>query len=304
MRRLGWLEFEAGLLSLVLVASMVLPSPAHADEVQKPPASLTWNSSWPTFRPVEYVVTGVAGAAAAALFLFARSPSQPHWTGGILFDDAARDTFRLRNPGARDAARKASDVTALTAMVLVYGVDSLLIPLVRKSDRVALQLTLMNLEALALSSLTTNSLFIGVGRARPSYEDCQRDFNFDPLCNSGATSSFPSGHANGAFTAAGLSCAHHGHLPLYGGGAADVAACIGTLGLATATASLRVLGDRHYVTDVLTSAGIGFGFGYGVPTLLHYVAGSGGEQSGDQAKFSLIPMGGASQYGLMAVGSF
>jgi membrane-associated phospholipid phosphatase len=40
--------------------------------------------------------------------------------------------------------------------------------------------------------------------------------------------------------------------------------------LAAATAVLRVTGDRHYATDVLAGALVGFAIGYGVPTLLHY----------------------------------
>jgi len=323
MRRLGLVNCKLREM-LLIVALLVISTSARADEaqqrdavqgqteqgkaprdtVQEAPKTLTWDPAWPTFRPSEYVMTGLTGAAAIGIYLFAKPPSNPHWTGGILFDDAARDAFRLRSQGARTTARHVSDFTAAGAALLVLGVDSILIPLLRKNERLALQLTLMNLEAIAFSTFTVTSLFTTVGRARPSFEECQRDPNSDTLCRSGETASFPSGHANGAFTAAGLSCAHHGNLPLYGGGAADAAACIGSVALATTTASLRVLGDRHYVTDVLTSAGIGFGFGFGVPTLLHYVTGSGGEQSGDKAKFSLIPMGGNSQYGLMAVGSF
>jgi len=288
---------------LLILAWMALATTAHAEDAKTAP-SLTWDPSWPTFRPAEYAIAGVAGAAALGTFFLLKPPSHPHWIGGILFDDAARDALRLRSPGARDTARHVSDFTAAGTVLLALGVDSLLIPLVRKSDRVALQLTLMNLEAFALSSLTTTALFTGIARARPSYEDCQRDPSFDPLCDSGPTSSFPSGHANAAFTAAGLSCAHHGRLPLYGGGIGDVLACAGSLTLATTTATLRVVGDRHYVTDVLTSAGIGFGFGYGVPTLLHYVAGDGDDATkSGQAKVSFMPMGG-DRYGLMAVGSF
>jgi len=60
------------------------------------------------------------------------------------------------------------------------------------------------------------------------------------------------------------------HLALYGNRAADILACTGTLALAGVTSGLRVFGDRHYVSDVLVGAMIGFGVGYGVPTLLHY----------------------------------
>jgi membrane-associated phospholipid phosphatase len=110
-------------------------------------------------------------------------------------------------------------------------------------------------------------------RARPSYEECQRDPTFDPLCGAGSTASFWSGHTAQAFTAAGLSCAHHAYVKLYGGGAADTLACAGAITLGAATGSLRVIGDRHYVSDVFVGALVGFGFGYGMPTLLHYAGG-------------------------------
>jgi membrane-associated phospholipid phosphatase len=40
--------------------------------------------------------------------------------------------------------------------------------------------------------------------------------------------------------------------------------------LATADGVLRIMGDRHYLSDVLAGGALGFAFGYGVPTLLHY----------------------------------
>ena len=31
------------------------------------------------------------------------------------------------------------------------------------------------------------------------------------------------------------------------------------------------MGDRHHATDVIVGSLVGFGIGYGVPTLLHYL---------------------------------
>jgi membrane-associated phospholipid phosphatase len=67
-----------------------------------------------------------------------------------------------------------------------------------------------------------------VGRARPSYADCKANPSFSPDCDVPAADSFPSGHTNDAFTAAGLSCAHHSHLPIYGSRLADTLTCIPT----------------------------------------------------------------------------
>jgi hypothetical protein len=70
--------------------------------------ALAWDPNWPTFRPAEYVLTGTAGAASIVAYFALAAPSQPRWTGGILFDDAARDALRLRSPAARDTARTVS----------------------------------------------------------------------------------------------------------------------------------------------------------------------------------------------------
>jgi len=261
--------------------------------------SLSWNSAWAKFRPLEYVLTGVAGVASVSAYFYLKPPEHPHWTGGILFDDNARDALRVRSPNGLARIRSLSDLTALTAVVLVVGVDSLIVPLARAKSDVALQLVLMDAEAYAFSTLLTTTTFNIAGRARPSYDDCQRDPSFDKLCNSGSTASFPSGHANASATAAGLSCAHHTHLSLYGNPWADAIACGTTVALALSTATFRVMGDRHYVSDVVVGDAIGFGIGYTVPTLLHYMSGSK-----SAATVTLTPLGGFSVYGLSASGVF
>jgi membrane-associated phospholipid phosphatase len=231
---------------------------------------LAWNPAWPKFRPVEYAITGVAGIASFGIYLGVYNASEPRWAGGILLDDAIRHAVRLDTRKKLGTARFTSDVSALTTATWAVAIDSFAVPLLRGKPDVAAQLTLMDAEAYALSTLITNSMFKAIGRARPSYDDCVNDPYFDSLCHINETASFPSGHANFSFTAAGLSCAHHLHLALYGNRTADVMACSGTIALAALTGSLRVVGDRHYASDILVGALIGFGIGYGVPTLLHY----------------------------------
>jgi membrane-associated phospholipid phosphatase len=250
---------------VVLWSSLANAEPSAVSEGKQP---LVWK--WPKFRPAEYVATGVVGAAAVSMFVFGHSRRSPHWTGGILFDDAVRDALRVRSPRGRDRMRTLSDVAGLTSVALVLGVDSFIVPLARGNPAVAGQLLLLDAEAFAFNSLVTTAAFQYIGRARPSYADCQRDPHFDPLCNPHDTASFWSGHTAQAFTASGLSCAHHLYAKLYGGGAPDTLACAGAITISAATGTFRILGDRHHATDVLTGALVGFGFGYGMPTLLHY----------------------------------
>ena len=54
----------------------------------------------------------------------------------------------------------------------------------------------------------------------------------------------------------------------------DLAACGVLLAATAGTAISRVVADRHYFTDGLMGAAIGFGAGYGLPWLLHYRYGS------------------------------
>ena len=152
--------------------------------------------------------------------------------------------------------------------------------------------------AFTLSSIVTFGLYDSVGRARPSYVDCLRDPSFSAHCTDSPTASFPSGHTNEVFTAAGLSCVHHAHLPIYGSRLADALACARDVTLATADGVLRILGDRHYVTDVMAGAAIGFTFGYGMPLLLHYSV-----PRAPLAQLTLTPMSG-SLVGISAAGRF
>lgn len=71
-------------------------------------------------------------------------------------------------------------------------------------------------------------------------------------------------------TSAGLICAHHLNVPLYGGGAPDIAACGTAVGLGLATGWMRMTADRHYASDIIVGTVLGFGGGFGLPLLLHY----------------------------------
>jgi len=290
----GVLAFAA-LLPVILAATV-----AHAD----PPAATTpdpplrWNEEYPRFRPVEYPLTGALGGAAIAMYIWWPATTQPHWTGGILFDDAVRDGIRMRSPSALQAVWTASDVVDVSLTVLTVGIDSFAVPLLRGSPDVAVQLTLMDGEAFALSSIVTFSMYDSIGRARPLYEDCQHDPN-GPGCHGSLTASFPSGHTNEAFTAAGVSCAHHLHVPIYGSRLWDTLACVRDLTLAASDGVLRMMGDRHYFSDMLTGAAIGFGFGYGTPWLLHYRP----TAASSPVSWTVTPMVGP-QTGLLLVGGF
>jgi membrane-associated phospholipid phosphatase len=157
----------------------------------------------------------------------------------------------------------------------------------------------MDAESFALSSVFTFALYDSIGRARPSYLDCQRDPTFDVQCITSPTASFPSGHVNQVFTAAGLSCAHHTHLPIYGNRLADALACARDVTMATADGLFRIMGDRHYLTDVLAGGAIGFAFGYVLPLAVRYTT----DRPRAISELSLTPMDG-NRMGIVASGRF
>lgn len=217
------------------------------------PESL-WRDEWPQYRTSELVATLAAGAVTGAIVLYG-PVDEPRWRGGILFDDAVRNAVRARGRTAHRTYRTIGDYTYHLSPVLPF-IDALVVSTLGHHDpKLAGNLAMMALEAY---SYTGVSAFITTelsARQRPDGSDTQ---------------SFFSGHAAIAATGAGLVCANHTRIALYGNSLADVAACVVASLNALTTATTRVVADRHYATDVILGTGIGFGFGYAVPVVLHY----------------------------------
>ncbi|MBW2522810.1 MAG: phosphatase PAP2 family protein [Deltaproteobacteria bacterium] len=237
------------------------------------PAQLEWNPDWPRFGVAEAVVTG--SAMAGALGALAISEVEDRWSRPQPFDTWMRDRLRLGSPGARQRARDASDVL-LTLEINLLVVDALAVAWwAHGSGDVALQMVLIDAEAIALNTMINTVVAAIASRERPYAERCglPNDAGVDDCTGRRRYRSFFSGHTSTSFVAAGLTCMHHAHLPLYGGGAGDVLVCSSSFLAAAAVGALRVVSDQHYVSDVMTGAGIGTLIGLGVPWLLHYRGG-------------------------------
>jgi hypothetical protein len=222
---------------------------------------------------------------AASVLLFYPEPSN-NWDSGILWDDAARDALVLGPRDSREQAALISDYLYYAMVAYPILVDTVIVTdQIHEARDVSGEMLAMNLEAYAVTAgiaITAEHL----GRSRPMRRGCEKDPNYDAACSDEGelNKSFLSGHTAAAFAGAGLMCAHHQHLPLYGGGAPDLIACLAGVGVAGTSGVLRIMSDNHYSTDVILAAMLGFGVGYGLPSLLHY-----GFTSGDKPRGSLLP---------------
>jgi membrane-associated phospholipid phosphatase len=229
---------------------------------------LQW--TYPRFRTWQYVASGVtSGVNLCIEFCNTDYPDQT-FNGPILFDSAVRDALRVRDP------YEANDIAAVSDYIW-YGtqyfsfLDSIITPLVfdRGNFEVAWQLSMINWQGIGLSFFVTRMAHLTVGRARPSQYGCSDDPNAEFPCKS-AGPSFISGHTSMSAVGAGLACAHHQALPLYGGGLPDVAICVLLTASTLTVGTMRLMSDRHWASDVLTGLGVGGAIGVGLPYLLHY----------------------------------
>ncbi|HEY5241638.1 MAG TPA: phosphatase PAP2 family protein [Polyangiaceae bacterium] len=268
--------------ALVRVASVAaglsLTTVARAD-----PATVEWSKDWPRVKLWEV-------AAAAALTIGdtvyeedVPLPKEASWTQPILFDTWARNVFRADNAGVQSAASTSTDIMFKAGALVPFLVDDYFAALsIHQNVEVAWQLTVIDFESLGISGLVSLAAEHGVGRARPYTLSCVNGKVLDPQggvlqeCGTGNDNrSFFSGHAAATSTVAGLVCVHHQHLPLFGGGFADLAPCLFMIGVSATTGILRLAYDEHWASDVMIGWADGFLSGYVLPSVLHFGFGSG-----------------------------
>ncbi len=256
----------------------VSPRTAHATspaarDPQQPHATAAaaplWRPEWPTFRAWEGVSTVAAGVGTLVL-LSIEPPTEARWTGGILFDDAVRDALRIDDRQTQLRVAKIGDIPYYTAALLPLIVDPLVIAWAGHGDgKAALNLELMGLEAFSYAGFMSFVSTRISQRERPDSRHC-REHPPAEGCEPTDTEAFWSGHTTIVAASAGLTCANHVHMPLWGHPVADASACVLATSGAVLTGVTRLMADRHYASDVIVGMGVGFGFGYAVPALLHY----------------------------------
>jgi membrane-associated phospholipid phosphatase len=246
---------------------------------------LRWSPNWSRFSAAQYGLAGTMAASLVASTVMLDPAAEPRWQSGILLDDSARSMLGLSEHGRRIAS-SASDFLALGLVLYPFVVDTVLVAgLSHHSPDVALQMGLIGLQSVLLTALVTDLTKELVGRERPDGSN---------------TESFLSGHTSGAFVGAGLICANHQNLRLYGDGPAGAVACGVALTAATAVGTLRIAADRHHLSDVLAGAALGLAAGYLLPNLTNYDFG----KSRSKGLTTVTPMLGKGTFGLTYTRTF
>lgn len=288
---------SAGSIALTVTTSVSVPSATQRSLA--PPGYKDYRTRW-TYDPigwVDYASTAALGVGWYLVEYRTKPRSAPRWTGGILFDDAARDLFVGGSAKVRNDAAAVSDVFAL----LPQGMLWLDIGIVLLTDRLNIEtawyMTVINLQSAALVGMFSRLGHRYVGRERPDVPPCRQDSEYNETCFGAPTAGFPSGHASASFMGAGLVCAHHLNLPIYGGGAPDYLACGAAVAMATTNAVSRLIADRHYLSDVIVGVGLGLAGGFMLPMLAHYRP-----PLSENARLAVVPVASGNLGGLAVVG--
>jgi hypothetical protein len=262
---------------VVHVVCAVIVASGAATAAEQQTLDDAWPARWNKIGPVETGVVAGIGTSIIFLEFVLKSPSTPRWDKPILFDADARSALRAGSPGGRSRAATASDFGYAGLPIYAIVVEAGLVTwLGRDKGDVALQLALINAEALAINGALTRVMEKTTGRARPDRSD---------------NAAFPSGHTSTAFAIASGLCVQHARLEIYGG-AADKVVCPAALTVATATGLLRIVSDRHWASDVLVGAVLGTAVG-GTVSWAHMHDGDGGPSR----SLSLGPDGRSLVYG-------
>ncbi len=260
-------------------ASLGVAGPASAQHVHR----LRWEPEWNRVHPASYTVMGVATAGALILDHGYEGGPEALVRGPEWFDAPVREALMASSDEGRELAASVSDVL-LGSLLLWPFVDAFVVAGIEDQNTDVLwQLASIAAETYAVDLLISTLFKQFIARERPHGMRCTLEDRLENprRCGPGGRlRSFYSGHASAAFNAAGVTCMAHLNVPLYGSRAADLTACAVALLTAAITATLRVVADRHYATDVIVGSIVGLGTGMLLPYLLHFHDWGGGDPSG------------------------
>lgn len=285
------------LVALVIAAWIGGISDARADDPPKPRRKneVYWHDEWPKFSWSEALISVAVTARNFDLEKALDGPKEATVEFYVpLMDRELRSALVPESLGLRRKYGQISDIGYKALVFAPYAIDVSLVLAVHRNPEVAAQLFLIDFEVLTLAAATQLLVSRLVGRERPYVRDVCKP---GEECGGGPYRSLLSGHTMASFTAAGLMCAHHEMLPIFGGGAPDTWACVWAVSVASVTGFLRIPADEHWTSDVLMGAAVGWAYGYWLPKLLHFrkpkdTKGDGTRASGMTWLPALLPHGG------------
>jgi len=247
-------------------------------------SAIVWDEDWPRFQTWQYVAIGAQ--AVAALGAQAIPPGGGRLTLNNGFDESVRDALRATTYDGYIRARDISDV-GLTLLINQRIVDSAVVTWWGYDEgSVAWQMTMIDLQVVTFTA-AVNGIVAGVAARERPFKDslCKAPLEEQTSDCTGNNRyrSFFSGHTSTAFALAGLTCMHHANVPTYGHPVADGAACVGALGVAGTVATMRVVSDQHWATDIIAGSVFGLGSGLAIPWIFHYSGGAKAKAS-DEAR--------------------
>lgn len=250
---------------------------AHAAEQTRAPATrgrqARYRYQGRNFGAADYLATvGIQGIYYLVEYT-QKGPTSTSWKveHGHPLDIFVRNLVVAPTRAGRQAADQTSDHLWYASVIYPFVAAAVIPPIRHSRFNGPWQMTMINLQAFALSGLVIRMPHKWIGRYRPNYLGCEKDDDYDAQCGSKSQLlSFPSGHSQISMTGAGLSCAHHVHGEVLGNPRADSLACLSSVLAAGTVGFLRMRADRHWYSDTVLGAALGFGIGYGLPTLLFY----------------------------------
>jgi membrane-associated phospholipid phosphatase len=294
-----------------LMIGLAVPGVADAD-----PTAVEWSDAWPRVHLWEAIDAVALTVGDTEFEDHVPLPTRATWNSPILFDTWARNLLRGRTAAIQSFASTSTDIAYKAGALVPFLVDDYFAAAsVHQNADVAWQLAVIDFQSFGIAGLVSLTAEHAVGRARPYTLSCDAngqvvDAQGHVIQTCGTANdfrSFYSGHATATATTAGLVCVHHQHLPLFGGGFADLAPCLLMIGVSVATGILRVVYDEHWASDVVVGWADGVLSGYVLPSLLHFGFGSGrpvGEIRTGTLRMAptLLPRAGGTELGM--VGDF
>ena len=242
---------------------------AEATPEERDEHRLKW--VFPRFRTWQYVAIGVQTAANLTIEFVDIPKREEAWRSALPLDVDMRNALRPETQEGRDRANTVSDYLWWTTQFYTVVVDSLVVPLAFDNFNVdvAWQMTMINWQTLGLAGLVTRITQYSTGRARPEVYGCSEEPGASFPCRPEGPGFF-AGHVSMTSAGAGLACAHHAAMPIYGENAAGAITCAVLSASAVTVGIMRMMADRHWISDVVVGHLVGGGVGFGLPWLLHY----------------------------------